>query len=157
MVENSLTKALRDYLSACFKDYALPVKGGGTREPKVLNGYLPPKRANAEDDFPFILVRLNSGETDLAASTVSVSIIVGCYSEEYDGYEWCVNVMSKIRESLFGLPCGTLADKYQFRPGFTWEIFPEQPWPYWQLDIKTQWLLEPPRIDAGEFLAIGEL
>lgn len=157
MVENSLTAALRDYLSECFKGYELPVQGGGTREPKIFTGRTPFKRSNKEDDFPFIMVRLDSGATDNDASTVTVSIIVGCYAEDDDEHGYALNVMAKIRNALFSLPCGTLSQKYQFRPGFSWEIYPEQPWPYIQLDIKTQWLLEPPRFEVGEYLAIGEL
>lgn len=163
MVEKSLATDLRDYLRECFKGYVLPTKGpapgvpGEPREPKIFNGRLPLKRTKGEDDFPFIMVRLDSGATDLDASTVSVAIVVGCYDEGIEGHDLCLNVMAKIRNALFALPCGTLSQKYQLRPGFSWELYPEQAWPYCQLDIKTEWLLAPPRFDAGEFVAIGEL
>ena len=155
MIETHLTRDLREYLRERLADGRLPLKSGGTRAPAIVNGYLPPKRTKETDDFPFVLVRADRGETSPDATTVSVSIIVGVYSEDFDAHDICLSVMAKIRQALYDLPCGTLSERYQFRPGFSWENFPEQGWPYWQLDIKTEWLLVAPEIAPAEYTILG--
>ena len=48
MVENELTRAIRELVSEAVKNFALPTKPergfaeGELRAPKVVNGYLPP-------------------------------------------------------------------------------------------------------------------
>ena len=110
MVENKLTRAIRELVAAAVKNFALPTKPergfaeGELRAPQVVNGYLPPKRTGQKDDFPFVLVRADEGATDQDSTEVKVSIIVGTYSEEYDGHEYCLNVMARIRTALCSLP-----------------------------------------------------
>lgn len=155
MIETRLTNDLRDYLRERLAEVKLPTKAGGTRAPEILNGYLPPKRTKTGDDFPFVLVRADRGQTAPDATTVSVSIIVGVYSEDFDAHDICLSVMAKIRQALYDLPDGTLSERYQFRPGFSWENFPEQGWPYWQLDIKTEWLMPAPEIAPDPYTVLG--
>ena len=101
MVENELTRAIRELVAKAVKNFALPTKPergfaeGELRAPQIVNGYLPPKRQGSKDDFPFVLVRADEGSTDQDSTEVRVSIIVGTYSEEYDGHEYCMNVMSR--------------------------------------------------------------
>ena len=40
------------------------------------------------------------------------------------------------------MPTLTLAGKYQLREEISWSNFAEQPWPYWQIDMKTEWLFQ---------------
>ena len=155
MIETQLTRDLREYLSVELSDLRLPMKSGGTRAPAVVNGYLPPKRTKESDDFPFVLVRADRGETSPDATTVSVSIIVGVYSDDFDAHDICLSVMAKIRQALYDLPHGTLSERYQFRPGLSWENFPEQGWPYWQLDIKTEWLMPGPEFAPDQYTVLG--
>lgn len=156
MVENLLAKELRDYLAERFRQYGLPAQGGNSRRvPQIVNGYLPPKRSGKDDDFPFVLVRVQSGKTVHDATTAEVLFIVGCYSEDFDGHEYCLNVMAEIRNALFSLPNATLSDKYEFRSEFSWSLVADQPWPYWELRINTQWVMVAPPIDADDYLALG--
>ena len=37
----------------------------------------------------------------------------------------------------------------QLRDSITWANFPDQPWPYWQVDMKTQWLINSPQPVSG--------
>ena len=147
MIEQGLTKALRLFIEDAVKDFRLPTKSGELRAPIILNGYLPPKRSGVEDEFPFVLVRPDKGSTDRDKTEVDVSIIVGCYSEEFDGYELCFNVMTRIRDALASMDCGTLANKYQLQYPLKWENFDEQPWPQWQLDLITKWWFKAPEIE----------
>lgn len=151
MVENELCRAIRDLVADAVKDFALPVKAvgqnaeGELRAPTVINGYLPPKRAKAPDDFPFVVVRADEGTTDNEGTEVQVSIIVGSYTQEYDGHEYCLNVMTRIRTALCSLPSMTLKKRYVLQLPVKWSGYAEQPWPYWQIDMTTTWLIHAPQ------------
>ena len=146
MVTNFLTKALRELCEQAVKDFRLPTKDGKTlRAPQIVNGFLPPKRSTDLDDFPFVLVRPEQSTTDRESEEVRVNIIVGCYSEEYDGFEYGVNVVERIKEKICTLPDETLAQRYQMRYPIKWTMVPEQPWPQWQIDMETIWIFNSPR------------
>lgn len=146
MVTNFLTKALRELCEQAVKDFRLPTKDGKTlRAPQIVNGFLPPKRSTDLDDFPFVLVRPEQCTTDRESEEVRVNIIVGCYSEEYDGFEYGVNVVERIKEKICTLPAETLAKRYQMRYPIKWTMVPEQPWPQWQIDMETIWIFNSPR------------
>lgn len=146
MVTNLLTKALRELCEQAVKDFRLPTKDGKTlRAPQIVNGFLPPKRSTDIDDFPFVLVRPEQCTTDRESEEVRVNIIVGCYSEEYDGFEYGVNVVERIKEKICTLPAETLAKRYQMRYPIKWTMVPEQPWPQWQIDMETIWIFNSPR------------
>ena len=148
MVTNFLTKALRELCAQAVAEFRLPTKDGKTlRAPRIVNGFLPPKRSgNGElDDFPFVLVRPDAGTGDRESEEVRVNIIVGCYSEEYDGFEYGVNVIERIKEKICTLPAETLEKRYQMRYPIKWNMVPEQPWPQWQIDMETIWIFNSPR------------
>lgn len=152
MVEIELCRALRAFIEDAVKDLVLPCAIEGDKEPDhdyeasrvptVFNGYLPPKRRTDKKDFPFIVVRPDQGESDRDSTRVTVSIIFGAYSETSDGYEHCLNMLSRVRGALMSMPTLTLAGKYQLREEISWSNFAEQPWPYWQIDMKTEWLFQ---------------
>lgn len=146
MVTNFLTNALRELCEQAVKDFRLPTKDGKTlRAPRIVNGFLPPKRSTDLDDFPFVLVRPEQCTTDRESEEVRVNIIVGCYSEEYDGFEYGVNVVERIKEKICTLPAETLDQRYQMRYPIKWTMVPEQPWPQWQIDMETIWIFNSPR------------
>lgn len=167
MVEIELCRALRSFIEDAVKDLQLPaeptseqVKTGEAekaakdeyafrRVPKVVNGYLPPKRSQQAQDFPFIVVRPDEGDADRESARVTVSIIFGAYSEAADGYEHCLNMMVRVRNALMALPCLTLDERYQLRETVSWQNFAEQPWPYWQIDMKTHWQVQSPQPPLG--------
>lgn len=144
MIENLLTEALREKIEEAVKDFRLPVKGGEMRVPTVINAYLPPKNHEVKD-FPYVLIRAEAGNSSPSETETTVAIIIGCYSEEDDGSEHCINVMTRIRSALSSMENGILANKYVLKYPITWEIVPEQPWPQWQLDIVTKWGYNSPQ------------
>ena len=146
MIENKLSEALRKFIGEDLKDYVLPVKTGEARTPYIVNGYLPPKRSTASDDFPFVLVRPDHGTSDMGQTEVTVSIIIGCYSEDYDGYEYCLNIMTRIRQALATMENQTLDERYQLQWPITWENPTDQPWPQWQLEMTTKWVFNTPQL-----------
>lgn len=158
MVVNILTKAIRELCAKAVKDFRLPTKdapGPGKKEkvlkaPQIINGFLPPKRANDNDDFPFVLVRPEQGTTDRGSEEIKVNIIIGCYSEEYDGFEFGINVMERIKAAISQLPAETLENRYQMRYPIKWSMANDQPYPQWQIDIETTWVMNAP-VNVDEF------
>ena len=148
MVTNLLTKALRELCAQAVKDFVLPTKEGqNPRAPRIVNGFLPPKRSgNGElDDFPFVIVRPEAGTGERESEEIRVNIIVGCYSEEFDGYEYGINVIERIKEKICTLPAETLDNRYQMRYPIKWNMVTEQPWPQWQIDMETIWIINSPQ------------
>lgn len=148
MIEQELARNLRKFIEDVVKDFRLPVEMEKTpRAPKVHDGYLPPKRSEPGDDFPFVIVRPDAATTERTATEVTVSIIIGCYAkeEEYDGYEYCLNVMTRIRNALTSMENGILAKKYVLNFPISWNNVPEQRWPQWQLDMETKWSFNTPQ------------
>lgn len=151
MIENLLTKALREKIADVVKDYRLPVKNGEMRCPTVFNGYLPPKRSNTQDDFPFVVVRADSGKSEREQTELSVSIIIGCYTDEFDGHEYCINVMTRIKNALLSMPNETLDNRFVLQYPIEWNLLSEQPYPQWQLDMSTKWIYRTPEAEFADF------
>lgn len=145
MVVNHFTDALKGKVAEAVKDLVLPVKNGNPRPPKVVDGYLPPKRSGADDDFPMVLVRPESGETEREENKISAVLIVGCYSEEFDGYKHCVNVMERIKSALAMMKNETLADKWALQYPMKWRLTEEQPYPLWQLEMELSFASRAPQ------------
>lgn len=146
MVENNLTRELRKFLEKELSTFSLPTQSGKRNAPRIVNGFLPPKREKWEDDFPFVIVRPESGTIEMDETGISVSIIVGCYSEETEGYEHSMNVASRIRNTLTMMPNQTLARRFVLSFPITWKLNSEQPYPLWQVDMTTQWTTKTPEI-----------
>lgn len=150
MIENNLTKALREFIAEAVKDFRLPVENpepiedGDIRAPQIINGYLPPKRSEAKDDFPFVLVRAEKGTIGEVRKT-TISIVVGCYTEKYDGHELCLSVMTRIGNALKSMPNDILANKYVLSSDIEWEVPENQPYPQWELYMTTHWEFNSPQ------------
>lgn len=146
MIEQELAKSLREFIKNAVKDLRLPVeKEKKPRAPKIIDGYLPPKRSDNSDDFPFVIVRPESAISEYGTTIVTVAIIIGCYTTEYDGHEYCLNVMSRIRNALTMMKNGTLDERYILNFPIKWDLVPEQPYPQWQLDMETTWCFNTPQ------------
>ena len=148
MVENHLLDALRAYLEKELSAFRLPAQSGEHRPPQIVDGFLPPKRSNWNDDFPFVIVRPRTGQVEMGETDITVSIIIGCYTEEMDGHRHCLNVASRIRNALTTLPNQTLDRRFILAFPFKWTCHDEQPYPLWQVDMETRWTTNTPEIHS---------
>lgn len=147
MLETKLAIALGEFLEDALKETRFPTKTEGVvRAPKIVDGYLPPKRTTADDDFPFVVVRAEEGRSERGQTTVTVSLIIGCYTTETDGYSQCLEIMQKIRVALCQLECQTLDNRYQLEFPIEWSNVPEQPYPQWQIQMTTKWTFNTPEL-----------
>lgn len=164
MNENELCDAIRERLRSLTELTQLEsdLGDGNFVPPQIIDGYLPPKRSQKNDEgellpeFPFIIVRPSSGQTgNDSMSRATVKILIGCYSEEFDGYKYCLMLLSVIRRGLVEKPTidGT---PFCMELPFEWQNPDEQPWPEWQVEITTQWTVPTPlNIESSEELNHG--
>lgn len=150
MQETNLALALGAFVTEALKETRFPTKTKGLmRAPTVFDGYLPPKRTLPDDDFPFVIVRAEEGTSFRGQTTVTVSLIIGCYTTETDGYSHCLTIMEKLRTAFCQLESQTLDRRFQLEFPITWSNIPEQPYPQWQLEMTTKWTFNTP--EAANF------
>lgn len=148
MIEDLLIDDLVAYLETAFKENLLLSEEGDYKPPQIVNGWLPHKRSSGpkDRDFPFIIVRPKSGATtDHANSQVTIQLLLGTYSEEYDGYQHNMQLLARLRLALFGLPSLTLNNRYRIEYPLKWELFDDQPWPEWAMKVETNWTVYTPQ------------
>ena len=147
MVETKLVLDLGIFVEEVVKDYRMPTKTPGIeRPPKIIDGYLPPKRSTADDDFPFVIVRAEEGKSLMGRTSVEVSLIIGTYTTETDGYAHCLEIMQRIRGALCQLPNQTLNARYQLEFPIEWRNIPDQPYPQWIIEMTTHWVMNTPAL-----------
>lgn len=119
------------------------------RAPVVINGFLPPKRASGESENPFVIVRPKDWRIgDDGFLRVKVRIIIGTYSEEYDAHEYCITVFHRIMYNIRERP--TLDRRYTLEYPVAWEMFDDQPYPFWQLVGTLEFIVPTPTMLPDE-------
>ena len=147
MTENHLTQELLAFLADVLKDFSYRAQDGKTEgAPKVINGFLPPKKGQDGRDWPFVVARPVEGSINEEETVVSIQIIVGCWSKDFEGYEYCINVLSRLRNALTMLPARTLNNRFRLAFPVKWEFLEEQPYPSWMAVMTTKWILRTPDV-----------
>lgn len=140
-----LCDALREHLKTSLQNIKLPTRGdnletdGPTRNLKIIDSFLPTKEEDSDDPYPFILVRANSAQITQGRAQTEVSIVVGTYGQDSVGYRDAINVLDAIVNSITEFAQTPLQKKFHLVPELEWQIIRDQPWPYWQLELKTRW------------------
>lgn len=159
MQENDLCTAISAFLTELLKDYPLPTSAKGDSDednwteqpvalPKIVDGYLPPKRSESVQDFPCVLVRLQSSVTEREMTTATVLIACCVYSKKTEGYRHAVNLACHIRNALLGIVDNALAKRYLLEVPINLKNYDDQAWPYWQVDLTTTWKFRAPAINT---------
>ena len=136
---------IREHLKTSLQNIKLPTRGddletdGPARNLKIIDSYLPTREEDYEDPYPFILVRANSSQITERRSQTEVSIVVGTYGQDSVGYRDAVNVLDAVVNSIIGFAQLPLKQKFHLVPELDWQIIKDQPWPYWQLELRTLW------------------
>lgn len=114
------------------------------KSPQVVSGYLPPKRSSDTPDYPYIIVRPGEGTTsDDGNSICTVKLLIGCFSEEYDGYKNCFLILNELKRAF--MEQRTLEKHFRFELPFSWNMFDDQPWPEWVLEVESRWSVFTPQ------------
>jgi hypothetical protein len=147
-VELLLVDELCEFIEAATKDY-LVVNEKGSQVPRVVNGYLPPKREDGKDDDnePVILVRLLDGQDEFQAgqgiATANTIIAVRTASRDVKiGPQNTLNLMNRIRRCIYASPI--LANRYRATFPVKW-VAPEGTIPLWQGEMTIPWIVPMPQ------------
>lgn len=141
-LEKSLVAFLKEKVSPTIK---LANKHGQKVHPAVYSGFLPPKGDDLEVEFPFLLVRLNSFNTDGNSNcTVQVGIFICTYdaSRDFQGYQDGVLLAERIRRML--LQKRVLDNKFEIDPNVLGALPDQQAWPQWQTELNVSFTYAAP-------------
>jgi hypothetical protein len=144
MIPIMLIDELCLFVQGVVKEILLPTSQGELKTPTVHPGYLPFKGAASEDaaEYPLIIVRLLNGDDNEDGSKATVQIIVGTYGEDSQGWREVLNILERIRQSLF--KTRTIAKKYRIEYPLKWEVPDEQPRLQWIASMTTNWTIAQP-------------
>lgn len=139
-----LLDELKAFAEEIVRTYVLETNQPGlTKQPKVITGYLPPKKSTPDPDYPFVIVRLSDGTDDQNGSTVGVRILVGTYSEDpQNGWRDVANIIWRMRTAL--LTTRVIGGRFRLEYPITFEMPEEQPFPEWVGVMDTVWILPQP-------------
>lgn len=119
------------------------------RAPSVINGFLPPKKAEI-GDHPFIIVRPTTGriEGETEHTKQGVVILIGTYADDAEGHEDLLTIVQKVIQSVRESP--TLDNRYTLAYPLNWEVYEQQQQPFWTAAIDTEWTVPTP-VRVGDF------
>lgn len=144
MTENLLAKALCGHVRKALATMRLETAGGGEKEISIFEGYLPAQRTDNSDEYPFAIVRLVSGRIEREGASCAVDIICGCFGREETAWQFAVNMMRRIADSLSELHWGILQSRFVLDEGMEWEMAQDQAYPAWVSVLHTTWTFRTP-------------
>jgi len=149
MTENLLAKALRNHVGKALATMRLETADGKEKEIRIHEGFLPAQRTDNSDEYPFAIIRPVSGRIERDGTSCSVDIICGCFGREETGWQFAVNMMRRIADSLSELHWGILQSRFVLDDGMEWEMSQDQSYPAWVAVLHTTWTFRTPedRVD----------
>ena len=144
MTENLLAKALCGHVRKALSCMRLETAAGGERAVEVYEGYLPAKRTDNSDEYPFAIIRPVSGRIEREGTSCSIDIICGCFGREETGWQFAMNMMRRIADSLSELHWGILQSRFILDDGMEWEMSQDQAYPAWVAVLHTAWTFRTP-------------
>jgi len=124
---------LAKHIQAGTKKLQLVTPKGTTRAPQVVSGYLPPKDPKDVDgveDFPYVIIRYLSDNTDDEGATAQVKVYCGVYADDdQKGWQDLLVIMNAIRTYL--LSQKAFGKCFTVELPVKREIPEEQGAPYW--------------------------
>lgn len=130
MTSVTLLKDLVAFVKDALSTYEYRNSQGELKSIQVKDGYLKVREDDDEEDFPYILIRLGKGKAEYEEATVEVYFFVGVLDKDVDnGYISCLNIIDRIRHDLQATPF--VADMYEVRPPFNWEMAEKETYPLW--------------------------
>lgn len=129
-----LSGAIKKFIEGVLADY-VPM------QVQVYEGYLPSKTAENINtpDYPYVIVRLHTGDAQDNGHTVNVLLYFGTKSDDDEGFKDVLNVMEHVRIAL--LKQRVIEKQFRMELPYTWELFEGQPQPEWVGLAKTKWTL----------------
>lgn len=133
MNARELQKAVKDDLMSLFQNIRYKSPNGEKTVVSVFEQNLPMRQdEDADDPFPYIIVRLDSGviATQTDPHKVTVILLIGAYDDAPDnqGHRIVLEIMEKIQTHYEETPL--LAGQFVFTDPFNWALQDEESFPY---------------------------
>jgi hypothetical protein len=130
----------------------LETKSGGTAQPAIYDGWVPPKPGSSDgvssEQFPFLILRPREGsDTPPSAdqnARATIDILIGIYNDTQDGWLDLLPVIDAIRAEFWDEPVIENTG-YEHDGPLTWAIPPVQARPQWLATVTTIWIIPRPR------------
>ncbi len=134
MNARELQQAVKDDLTALFQNIRYKTPEDEKAAVSVFEQNLPMRQTeDADDPFPYIIVRLDSGgiATQTDPHKVAVILLIGCYDDNPDnqGHKSVLEILEKIQNHYEETPL--LAGQFVFRDPFNWALQDEESYPYY--------------------------
>lgn len=148
-----LIDALEVFAKDTLSDLILSTDEETQRAPKVFKYDLPPKKANEEPIYPFVLIRPSKGAGK--SDKVTIDLFVGAHAEDSEGAKDVFNILQRLVNKLCEVEI--LDKRFSLDSGsdVEWEFPAEQPYPQWNAIITTVWNL--PSIEVNNYITQGAL
>ncbi len=134
MNARELQRAVKDDLTALFQETRYRNPEGQPSTISVFKQHLPKQETeDADDPFPYIIVRVDSGgiATQADPHKVAVILLIGTYDDGTDnqGHEAVLEILEKIQHHYEEKPL--LAEQFVFTDPFNWVLQDEESYPYY--------------------------
>ena len=107
-----------------------------------------------EDPFPFVIVRLHSGEIASQADPhkVTVLLIVGAFDDslDNDGHDSVMSILDQIQRHYEGNPVA--GGRFILDDPFDWYLQEESSYPYFYGSAETHWKAPAPRREWSKYV-----
>ena len=157
MTENGCLQAIAEWLETqVLYEYRLPSpRKSGDYPFHIFVGWLPEKKGQEDEDYPFALVRPVDGTVGMDGTAMAVDIVLGVFAGETRGCEYVLNVQRHLLNALCTLGERRLRDKYCLAMPVTWELPDDQPYPVWVAVVHTEWTYHTPILPFHDDLDWG--
>jgi hypothetical protein len=142
-------------LTDLFKGRCYATPDGGTAAPAFFAQNLPKRKSEEDDDpFPYVIVRLDSGniETQTDPHKVAVILLVGAYNDDASnqGHRTVLEIMEVIQQHYEERPL--LAGQFVFVDPFSWALQDEESYPYFFGAASLSFTLPAPRREWSDLV-----
>lgn len=139
-----LNEALSKRIEEATHDLSLETREGDFVSPQVVTGFAPPPREEGSPKSPFIVAVPVKGDIgNDGYHRVKMGIVISVYSKDFRAADWLTTIASRIIRNLREKP--TLADRYLLEYPIEWDMmFDEQPYPFWQIQMLTEFTIPAP-------------
>ena len=157
MNARELQTAIKEDLEALFSDTVLkdpPEEKPGTAKISVFEQELPIRDANADDPYPYIIAKLDTGGIDTPTDPhkVNVILLIGIYDNDRrnQGHKTVLEIIERIQTHYEKNP--TLSGgTFQFTDPFKWVLQDEPSWPYFYGACNLAFNLYAQRTEGSEY------
>lgn len=138
-----LSEALAERVEEAVESLRLETDKKAFRAPQIIRGFAPAKRSHQEAEPPTIIVYPVDGRIENDGTyRVKAGISAVIYGEDFSDSDWLLVIIHRVIQSFQERP--VLAKRYILEYPLAWDINFDQAYPFWQLEMITEWTIPAP-------------